>query len=161
MGRIDCVGQAASRDAADRLHLAGDLGKTHGQATKQITELVDLYPTVAELAGLTPPPGLQGQSLAPLLRDPASSDWNKKFAFTISRSGGESIRTHKWRYTHWGYGAKGQELFDLTADPGEFTNLARKPEFAKQRARLRKLLEKKRREAGYDPERYRLKKKKK
>ncbi|WP_197231942.1 sulfatase [Novipirellula artificiosorum] len=130
----------------------------HGQATQHLTELVDLYPTVAELAGLTPPAGLQGESLVPLLRDPASQDWGKDLAFTISRSGGESIRTHQWRYTQWGYGQSGQELYDLTNDPGEFNNLANNPDHAAQCERLKKQLEGKRREAGYDPNRYTLNK---
>jgi iduronate 2-sulfatase len=131
--------------------------KPHGRATKHITELIDLYPTLAELAGLTPPGDLQGNSLVPLLNDPVSTDWTKESAFTISRSGGESIRTHEWRYTQWGFGAKGQELFDLKNDPGEFTNRAGDPDFAGQRNRLRRLLETKRRAAGYDPQRYRIK----
>lgn len=135
------------------------LRATHGKATRQITELVDLYPTIAELAGLTPPAGLQGESLLPLLKDPVSKEWGKTFAFTISRSGGESIRTHEWRYTQWGYGAKGKELFDLKNDPGEFTNLAGNPQYAAQRKRLEKQLDAKRRDAGYDPARYHLKKK--
>lgn len=135
------------------------LNRTRGRATRQITELVDLYPTIAELAGLTPPPGLQGASLLPLLKDPDSKDWKKAFAFTISRSGGESIRTHDWRYTQWGFGSKGKELYDLKNDPGGFTNLANKPEYAAQRKRLEEQLDVKRREAGYDPARYNLKKK--
>jgi len=130
----------------------------HGRATSHITELIDLYPTLAEMAGLTPPAGLHGRSLVPLLHDPVSTDWKKSLAFTISRSGGESIRTHEWRYTHWGFGAKGQELFNLENDPGEFTNLAKKPEHAERLSSLRKRLEAKRREAGYDPNRYKLKK---
>ena len=132
--------------------------KPHGLATQKITELVDLYPTIAELAGLTPPSDLQGKSLVPLLNDPISSAWNTPFAFSISRSGGESIRSYEWRYTQWGYGAKGQELFDLKNDPGEFTNLANKPEYAGQLKRLKTQLEAKRLEAGYDPNKYFLKK---
>lgn len=121
----------------------------HGQATQEITELVDLYPSLAELAGLKPPQGLQGQSLLPLLKNPRSSRWNKDLAFTISRSGGESIRTHDWRFTQWGYGKAGMELYDLKADPGEFTNQAKNPEYARQLKRLKKALEAKRIEAGY------------
>jgi iduronate 2-sulfatase len=121
----------------------------HGQATQQITELVDLFPSVAELAGLSPPQGLQGESLLPLLKDPKTSVWKKAFAFTISRSGGESIRTHDWRFTQWGFGAKGMELFDLKNDPGEFTNLAKDPQHMAQLKQLKKTLEAKRAEAGY------------
>ncbi|MFT5497594.1 MAG: iduronate 2-sulfatase [Kiritimatiellia bacterium] len=121
----------------------------HGQATKKITELIDLYPTLAQLAGLTPPDNLQGQSLLPLLKDPTSSGWKKNQAFTISRFGGESIRTYEWRYTQWGHGEKGMELYNLRKDPGEFTNLAGHPEYAQQLKRMKDQLQAKRRDAGY------------
>ena len=133
------------------------LSDSHGKATSQITELIDLYPTVADLAGLTPPNDLQGQSFVALLENPSATSWNKDLAFTISRSGGESIRTHEWRLTQWGFGTKGRELFDRKNDPGEFTNLAKDPKYADQLAKLKKRLEAKRIEAGYDPERYKYK----
>ncbi len=128
--------------------------ETHGKSCKQITELVDLYPTVAELAGLKAPDSLQGQSMASLLRNPAESSWSKRLAFTISRSGGESIRTNRWRYTHWGYGSKGEELYDLEKDPGEFNNLAKDLNYHVFLAALRTQLDAKRSEAGYDPKKY-------
>jgi iduronate 2-sulfatase len=134
------------------------LAKQHGAATQQITELVDLYPTVAELAGLTPPADLQGQSLIPLLQKPSTNQWTRIDAFTISRSGGESIRTNDWRFTQWGYGTKGEELYDLKNDPGEFTNLAGKAEYSEKRLEMKQRLEIRRVAAGYDPKKYRLKK---
>jgi arylsulfatase A-like enzyme len=121
----------------------------HGQAIQQITELIDLYPTVAELTGLRAPDNLQGESLLPLLKDPASNNWKKELAFTISRSGGESIRTHDWRFTQWGFGRSGMELYDLKNDPGEFTNLAGNPVYAAQLKQLEKMMETKKSEAGY------------
>ena len=123
----------------------------HGNATNQITELVDLYPTLAELARLPAPDVLQGESMLPLLEDPKSNDWMKDFAFTISRNGGESIRTKDWRYTHWEHGSGGRELYDLTNDPGEFRNLAADPNYSDEMKRLQKQLRAKRREAGYVP----------
>ena len=121
----------------------------HGQATRQITELIDLYPTVAELAGLEAPDSLQGESLLPLLNDPTSSDWTKDVAFTISHKGGESIRTHDWRFTQWAFGAGGMELYDLNKDPGEFTNQAENPVYAARLKQLGRQLASKRRTAGY------------
>ena len=125
----------------------------HGNATQKITELVDLYPTLTELAGIKHPETIQGTSLTPLLSDPNSSDWKKDHAFTISRSGGESIRTQQWRYTHWGFGEKGAELYDLKNDPGEFTNLANNPDYAEVVKKLKKRLIAKRNSAGFEKNR--------
>ncbi len=89
-----------------------------------LVEFVDLYPTIADLCGLTPPPKLAGQSLRPLLRDPASP--GKPAAFTLVVRGpnqrGDSIRTDRWRFTRWSDGAV--ELYDHAADPEETKNVA-------------------------------------
>jgi len=130
------------------------MADSHGKSCKQITELVDLYPTVADLVGLNAPAGLQGQSMVGLLKSPSDEEWGKKMAFSISRSGGESIRTDQWRFTHWGYGEKGEELYDLEKDPGEFTNLAKDPDYQVYLEDLRAQLEAKRKKAGYDPKIY-------
>ena len=55
------------------LIIAGPGMPATGRASKRIVEFVDLYPTLAELAGIDPPPGLHGRSLAPLLRDPGAA----------------------------------------------------------------------------------------
>ena len=128
--------------------------KQHGKATNQITELIDLFPSLADLSGLKAPKDLHGKSLVPLLKNPSSGEWKKKLAFTISRNGGESIRTHQWRYTHWGFGYAGEELYNLKNDPGEFTNLAKYPEYSSTIKELKQKLIAKRTQAGYSNNRY-------
>jgi len=135
------------------------MNKQHGKATNHITELLDLYPTLADLSGLKAPKSLQGASMVPLLKNPSADEWTKDLAFTISRNGGESIRTHNWRFTHWGFGSVGMELYDLRNDPGEFTNLAKNPKYNKALKKLKAQLESKRREAGYSAKRFGGKKK--
>ena len=91
--------------------------KGNDKASPRTVEFVDLYPTLAELSGLTPPANLQGKSLKPLLDDPQAA-WNKP-AFTQVWRGsfaGHSVRTEKWRYTEWDGGKAGVELYDQEAD---------------------------------------------
>ena len=105
-----------------------------GGVARSPVGLVDMYPTIAELCGIQKPENLQGQSLVPLLRDPQAA--GRGWALTqVVRGGpnqparvfGYSLRTPRWRYTEWGEGDKGRELYDHEADPGELTNLANSP----------------------------------
>jgi len=125
-----------------------------GEATTHITELIDLYPTLAELTGLTAPRRLQGKSMLPLLMNPTSTDWKKELAFTVSRDGGESIRTPQWRFTQWDHGRGGMELYDLTTDPGEFNNLALDSNHSGQLEKMKKELESTRRKAGFSADKF-------
>jgi uncharacterized sulfatase len=98
-----------------------------------VIELVDVFPTVAELAGLTPPDGLEGTSFAPLVYDP-NTEWDA-VAFTQSNRGsGRSVCDGRYRYTHWGDGAV--ELYDHDSDPGEWYNQANHPDYAAVKSEL-------------------------
>ena len=110
-------------------------------------ELLDLYPTLADLCGLEIPKTVEGKSLRPLLKDPKAK-WNKPAitqqnrAFEGHTLMGYSVRTERWRYTEWGRGKFGAELYDHDNDPNEWHNLANDPQFAKQVAELKALLPK-------------------
>jgi len=118
-----------------------------GRASQRIVEFVDLYPTVAALANLTPPAGLHGRSLVPLLRNP-SAQWDFPALTQVQRGPaagptfqGYSIRTERWRYMEWEDGKRGRELYDERADPDELRNLAEDPAHAKDVAEMQKLLQ--------------------
>jgi arylsulfatase A-like enzyme len=98
---------------------------------------VDLYPTLAALCRVDAPANLQGQSLAPLLADPAAAGRGWALA-QVGRSGfqGYSLRTPRWRYTEWDEGRQGRELYDHESDPKELVNLAERADHAATVAEL-------------------------
>jgi uncharacterized sulfatase len=121
--------------------------KSAGGAAMNPVELLDVYPTLAELCGLTPPKDLEGRSLKPLLDDP-KSEWDHPAFTQVTRRRnkqmimGYSVRTARWRYTQWGKDAKnGEELYDHQSDPGEIHNLATDPAQASVITEMRKLIE--------------------
>jgi len=122
---------------------------THGKSTVKITELIDLYPTFADICGLKAPDYLDGSSMKNLLSDVKSKTWKKLHAFTITRDFGESIRQRDWRIIRWERGKEGYELYDLKKDPGEFTNVAGNPEYSEKLKQLTKLLDRKSVKAGF------------
>jgi iduronate 2-sulfatase len=112
-----------------------------GQTSPRTVELLDLYPTLADLTGLKPPAGLEGVSLRPLLENPAAA-WARP-AFSQVQRGivpGHSVRTERWRYTEWDFGAKGRELYDHNTDPRELHNLAKDPLYAAVMIEMKALL---------------------
>lgn len=111
---------------------------TAGSVCRRIVEFVDIYPTVADLAGLPLPSGLEGTSLTPLLDDPDAA-WDRE-AFTVQSRGwslGRRIRTDRWAYSEWDGETGGAMLFDHDADPHELRNLAGDSEYADIIAELR------------------------
>jgi arylsulfatase A-like enzyme len=156
LGEHGCLWQKQSvfeESARIPLIISAPGQKAAGKGTAALAELVDVYPTVAELCGLKGPANLSGKSLVPQMNDP--SQGGKGFALTQVRRGGGgaaakakaenpnatakqkakggasfigySLRTDRYRYTEWDGGKQGVELYDHEKDPQEFTNLAKDP----------------------------------
>jgi len=115
-------------------------GKPAGTRTTALTEFIDIYPTLCELAGLKSPSHLQGRSVVPLLEDPDAS-W-KDTAIGRFQSG-DTVRTDRFRYSEYTT-SKGlptaEMLYDHDADPLENRNLSEQDAHAQQVQELRKQL---------------------
>lgn len=95
--------------------------------------LIDIYPTLLELAGLPAKADNDGKSLVPLLKDP-SREWHP--AIMNESPGNHAIRSDRWRYITYRDGS--EELYDHNNDPWEHKNLAKDPKYADVIAEHRK-----------------------
>jgi xylan 1,4-beta-xylosidase len=114
-----------------------------GSVTRQLAESVDIYPTLAELAGLPEPRGPQpidGRSLVPVLKEPGARVRDHAYHAYPKSKLGRAIRTERYRLVEWREVGKGfetaeYELYDYVSDPLETRNHAgAKPEVVKQLA---------------------------
>jgi iduronate 2-sulfatase len=115
----------------------------NGKVSSRPVELVDLYATLADLAGLPEPQGVEGKSIRPLLENPEAA-WDAP-AFTqvfrgAKKGMGRSVRTEQWRYTEWDGGKQGAELYDQVNDPKEYKNLINDPKSEEQLKSMQALL---------------------
>ena len=131
------------------LIISGAKVKAKGKQSDALTEFVDIYPTLCEVADFPIPNYLQGTSLVPLLDNP-NKEWKTAAysQFLLGRYGrtktikgeqmGYAIRTDQYRYVEWYNWLKDgkkkgdllyQELFDHKTDPQENINLANKPKY--------------------------------
>jgi arylsulfatase A-like enzyme len=132
-GKITCFENAARVPLI--AYVPGMAG--NGQTSDALVELVDLYPSLCELARVPAPGHVVGTSFAPLLNDPGQA-W-KKAALTQHPRGGKvmgySMRTQRYRYTVWVDVGKRQivarELYDHENDPLETVNVVARSAHAK------------------------------
>ena len=129
-------------------------GVTQGRRVEENVSLVDLYPTLVDLAGLKMPEeqfvrALDGRSLVPFLRGERPADWRNEVV--IENNGEGTIKPiralvkdrYKFVYVH----ERPDQLFDLAKDPDEWHNVAEDPSYEEVAVRLRAELLK-----DWDPE---------
>ena len=123
-------------------------GLSTGAKSDALVELVDLYPTLTDLAGLPKYTGNEGVSFAPILKDPTAP--GEQVALSQYPRGqyvGYSIRTARYRYTEWRKKDNpraapiARELYDYE-DEGEKRNVAKDSEHRRALNHLHKLLHK-------------------
>lgn len=144
MGEKDYVFKFSPWEESVRVPLiiAGP-GVTENAASDQPVSLVDLYPTLMDIAGLQPPHPLDGFSLKPLLENPAAGVWDgpdyslAASASTVPVAKNQpapaanqhfSLRTVRYRYIRCRNGE--EELYDHQNDPHEWVNQSANPEYA-------------------------------
>jgi len=107
-------------------------GTQANMRSDRVVSLIDIYPTILEMAGLPANPKNEGRSLVPLLKDPALN-WPYP-AFTGWKQDSFSIQTERYHYIRYKDGS--EELYDHSKDLDEITNLATNPEYASVKAQL-------------------------
>lgn len=137
LGEKDHYGKTTLWERSTRVPLiiAGPGISRNGKCDRPVS-LLDLYPTIVELAGLPARPGLSGRSLARLLRNPGIK-WGAPVV-TTWREGNHAVRSERWRYIRYRNGD--EELYDHANDPHEWTNLAADRKATAAKARLQQWL---------------------
>jgi iduronate 2-sulfatase len=104
-------------------------GLPRGKIVTQPVELLDVYPTLAELTGLKAPPGLEGKSLVPALKSDTSQPGAHAFSMiyhydvaTDTDVVGRSVRTASYRYTEWANARHDRELYLAENESFEYDN---------------------------------------
>ena len=134
--------------------------KTRGQVTNSLVEMIDFYPTLTELAGLSYPDYVMGKSMVPILEDAGAVIRNSAFSQVandymsrwMNAWHGYTIRTELYRYTRWEEGGEGMiEFYDRVKDPEEMVNQANNPQFRDIMRHLDVLLQERIDEANQAP----------
>jgi arylsulfatase A-like enzyme len=113
-----------------------------GTINEDMTLNADLAPTILAAAGLTVPSRMQGRDLAPLYLAPEKPIWRTEFFYEHARlangriPASEALVRCDWKYLLWPE-TNYEQLFDLTTDPHEETDLARDPACGERLAAMR------------------------
>ena len=127
-------------------------GGASGAVSEELIESIDIMPTILDLLGVDQPAGVQGRSIAPILRGEKDARGRESVllqereapdlaarSLEPGRITQWAVRTHDWKLIHYP-GEDFGELYDLRNDPGEFDNLWGNRDYASQRSMMERLL---------------------
>jgi choline-sulfatase len=124
LGEKEITGKNTLWDDGTRVPLlfAGP-GIAKGQRCIQPAELLDIYPTLIDLTGVSNRNDLEGLSLLPQLKNANAK--RERPAVTSHNQGNHGVRSERWRYIHYADGS--EELYDMINDPNEWKNIVGDP----------------------------------
>jgi arylsulfatase A-like enzyme len=108
-----------------------------GATCAEAVSLVDVYPTLLEIARIAPASHAQGASLVPLLKAPEQQ--TERAVLTTVGAGNYALSTRDWRYIRYSTGE--EELYHIAIDPHEWHNLVQKAQFKDKRIELQQKLD--------------------
>lgn len=111
-------------------------GTKPGTVCDDPVNLIDLFPTLTSLTGVTAKHDNDGVSLLPLIKNPKKG-WGRVSTTHLGEPGSYSLSSREWRYIHYDNGD--EELYHIARDPFEWSNLAAHPEHAPKLAEMRSL----------------------
>jgi arylsulfatase A-like enzyme len=113
---------------------------------KHLVSGADILPTILDYAGIKIPENLEGMSLKTITEKPDTS-WRKMLVTEIApdpKSASKLVRMvryNNYKYVICSYGTPNEQLFDLSADPGEMKNLAQDPRFSGVKQEIIRMLQ--------------------
>ncbi|CAN5827472.1 sulfatase-like hydrolase/transferase [soil metagenome] len=113
-------------------------GIPQGRQSDALCYLLDIFPTLGELANIAKPEGSEGLSFAPVLK--GSTEKHREAIFTSYTNVQRAVRDDRWKLMVYPKINKTQ-LFDLKSDPQETHDLATDPQHAAEMQRLTTLLQ--------------------
>lgn len=130
LGEHDFWAKVSLRDESSGVPLIISVPGKKPAVCNSLVELLDLYPTVAALCGLSSQDRLQGKDISKMLDNPKHTVRKAAFSVAPSRKG-FLLREDDWAYIQYNEDASaGIELFDMKADPMQYTNLAKVAKYA-------------------------------
>jgi iduronate 2-sulfatase len=136
LGEHDLWQKQSLHEESARIPLIVSAPGQQAAVCDSLAQQIDLYPTLAELAGLAIPRHCEGRSLAPLLAHPEQAVHEDVYCY---RGNGHLLRTDRWALLAYDDGT--HELYDMQRDPRQFANLAENPQYADTLSELQRRLE--------------------